>query len=87
MNVNISSKELRETIFKMVEIVESGICNYMKDIRGALMYDVWTNNDSRYLAVYEMMRKKVKRNEGGQDVTREELAMPLLSISTISERD
>lgn len=44
----ISVKAVKETIFKLVDIVEIAIRNEMKVKRGAIMHDGWTKNGSHY---------------------------------------
>lgn len=85
--VNISVKSFREKLFKMVELVENRVANYMKQTKGAVKYDGWTKNGTQYVAVYAIMMKKVRHLVEGQDILREELAMHLQSMTPIAKRD
>lgn len=38
LETNISTKALRSTIFKLIELVESAISNEMKDTSGSIMH-------------------------------------------------
>lgn len=87
VGVNISMKALRETLFKMVELVEMAIRTDMKSTHGAVMHDGWSTNGSHYLGVFAVFMKQVKSIEKGNEVVRDELCMPLLSLSPIAKRD
>lgn len=55
----------------MMELVEMSIGNEMKTMRGAVMYDGWTNNGSHYLSVFSVMMKQVNKFVGRKDVDTE----------------
>ena len=60
-DVRLSYRVLRDTIYKLVEIVETYIKDEMKDTRGAVMHDSWTNNSTHYLAIIAVYVKKTKK--------------------------
>lgn len=87
VGVSISVKALRETLFKMVELVEMAIRTEMKSTHGAVMHDGWSTNGTHYLGVFAVFMKQVKAFENGKEVVRDALCMPLLSLSPIAKRD
>jgi len=86
-SVKFSLKTLRETIYKLVEIVETNISKELEDTRGAVMHDGWSTSGTHYLAILAVYMKKCKRQEDGKTILHTTLKMPLLSISPIAKHD
>ena len=86
-SVVLSRKKVRETILSLVQVVEETIINELKGTRGALMHDSWTYNRTHYLGIIAVYMKKVSFLMNGIIQSKEELSMPLLSVSPIQHID
>ena len=80
-------KLLKETIFSLHEIVEIEIRKEMVDTRGALTRDGRTRNGTYYFGVIAPYMKSIQRISGGELITEQTLALPLLSALPLAHRD
>ena len=57
---NFSQEKVKETLYKLVELVESNICYQMKKARrGTILHDGWIKNGVHYVAIYACFMKEV----------------------------
>jgi len=76
-----SIKYFKEVMFLVVKFVEEIIADEMKDTRGSILYDGWTNSGVHYLGIFACYMKDSKSIENGISINRPVLCMPLLSMS------
>ena len=60
-----SVKTLKETIFKLVKLVEENVTNEKKTTKGSLMFDGWSECGIHYIDVFAVYMKCSKEVENG----------------------
>lgn len=75
----------KETMFKLTELVEKRVGEEMVQYKGAVIHDGWTSNSTHYLGVFVSYMKKVAVLQDGEEHFKEELTMPLISLSPMSK--
>jgi hypothetical protein len=85
-DVKIGTKTLRETIFKLVELVELRIKEELKSAPGGqIMYDGWTRNATHFLGVFASYMRTVSHVKKGITMKEEVPTITLLSCSPMAQ--
>ena len=79
-----SVKTLKETIFKLVQLVEETITNEMKTTKGSLMLDGWSECSIHYIGVFAVYMKCSKEIENGIILAEKRLCIALQAASPMS---
>lgn len=84
-DVEISSKTIKEVLFKLVELVEPKIAAELQAAGcGALMHDAWTKFSTHYMAFFACYMRKVKVKKHGDWVFEEQPECTLLSVAPMA---
>ncbi len=86
-NIIFGVRTFKETMFKLVEIVEAKIKDEMTLAKGAVMYDEWTHNSTHYIGVFAVYTRTLAVFKNGVISSESELAMPLLAVSPMASRE
>lgn len=86
-NIKFGVKLFKETLFKVVELVEKKIEEGMKGSRGYILYDGWSDNSMHYAETFGVYCREIQVMEQGQVKQKFVLSSPLLSVSPMAKLD
>ena len=84
-DVEFSRKVFKETLFKLVELVEKAIRREMEETRGALLHDGWSYNSTHFVGILAAYNREVSVVRNGRVGTERILYCPLLSVSPMGK--
>ncbi len=79
-----SRKHVKEVMFKLSELVAQKISLLLKNSSGALIFDGWSKYRMDCLCIYASFIRNIPALEFGKTKTREEISVPLISITPIA---
>ena len=84
-NTSFSRNTVISVILKLVEVVEEKIIDDLRDRKGSIIYDGWKISSTHYLVIIDAFTKKISILKEKVPCIHEEVSMPLISISPISQ--
>ncbi len=74
----------KETLFKLVKIVEKKIELELNQVKGSITYDGWTHSNSHYVGVFAVYMRDISVQKHVELTKTKELAMTLLAASPMA---
>ena len=83
--INFSQEKVKETLYKLVELVEHRIAQNMKMAgRGSILHDGWSKNGVHYVAIYGCFMKEVSEFRNHKKIQYEVPELVLLACSPMA---